>query len=109
MGKVITRANKGVDMNNLATRLPNIVFKNDSCPFSLGGYNVIGNGWRWSIPLKFRFHVSNNLLEHLSNIASKKWGLLIGQIKRGDCILTMSDSMVSTSWNQTIWKEKKKS
>lgn len=37
MDRIITRANKGVDMNNLANRLPDIVFKNDACPFGLGG------------------------------------------------------------------------
>ena len=29
MDRVIKQANKGVDMNNLANRLPNIVLKND--------------------------------------------------------------------------------
>jgi hypothetical protein len=32
---VITQANKGVDMNNLAHQLPSVTFKNDSCPFGL--------------------------------------------------------------------------
>ena len=98
MDSVIKRANKGVDMNNLAYRMPDHVFKNDSCPFGLGGYNVQGDGWRWIIPPELRFRAANNLLEHLANITSKKWGLFIGVIKRGDCVLTMSDSMVSTSW-----------
>ena len=98
MDSVIKRANKGVDMNNLAHRMPDHVFKNDSCPFGLGGFDVQGNGWRWIIPPDLRFRASNNLLEHLANIASKKWGLHTGVIKKGDCVLTMSDSMVSTSW-----------
>jgi hypothetical protein len=74
------------------------VFKNDSCPFGLGGYYIMGNGWRWIIPPELSFRATNNLLEHLANIASKKWGLLCGLISKGDCVLTMSDSMVSTSW-----------
>jgi hypothetical protein len=98
MDRVIKQANKGVDMNNLTNRLPNVVFKNDACPFGIGGYNIMGNSWRWIIPPELRFRATNNLLEHLTNIASKKWGLLIGRIKKGDCVLTMSDSMVSTSW-----------
>jgi hypothetical protein len=98
MDSLIKRANKGVDMNNLAYRMPNHVFKNDSCPFGLGGYNVQGNGWRWIIPPELRFRATNNLLKHLANIASKKWGLFIGLIKKRDCVLTMSDSTVSTSW-----------
>jgi hypothetical protein len=98
MDTVIKHANKGVDMNNLAYRMPDHVFKNDSCPFGLGGYNVQGDGWRWIIPPHLRFRATNNLLEHLANIASKKWGLSCGLIKKGNCVLTMSDSMISTSW-----------
>jgi hypothetical protein len=33
MDSVIRQAKKGVDMNNLAYRMPDHVFKNDSCPF----------------------------------------------------------------------------
>ena len=98
MDKIIMRAKNGIDMNNLAYRLPNIVFRNDSCPFGLGGYNVRAAGWRWIIPPDLRFRATNNLLEHLANIVSIKLGLLDGSISKGDCVLSMSDSIVSTSW-----------
>ena len=98
MDRVIVRARKGIDMNNLAHRMPDFIFRNDSCPFGLGGYDVRAQGWRWIIPAELRFRATNNLLEHLANIVSIKWGLHNGSIKKGDCILSMSDSMVSTSW-----------
>ena len=98
MKRVIERANKGVDMNNLAHRLPDHIHRNDSCPFGMGGYAVGGNGWRWIIPPELRFRATNNLLEHLANIATIKIRLLNGEIVKGDCVLSMSDSMVSTSW-----------
>jgi hypothetical protein len=50
MSRIIKRAHQGVDMNNLAHRFPNVVLKNDSCPFGLGGFNIVGDGWRWIIP-----------------------------------------------------------
>eukprot|EP00956_Cyclotella_meneghiniana_P034348 scaffold103894_cov40-Cyclotella_meneghiniana.AAC.3 len=98
MQKVIVRAQNGIDMNNLAYRMPNIVYRNDSCPFGLGGYDVRASGWRWIIPPELRFRATNNLLEHLANIVSIKLGLLDGSIKKGDCVLSMSDSIVSCSW-----------
>jgi hypothetical protein len=64
----------------------------------VGGYNVMGNGWRWYLPPELHFRATNNLLEHMANIASKLWGLVTDQIKKGDCVLTESDSMVSCSW-----------
>ena len=72
MDNVITQANKGVDMNNLARRLLTVTFKNNSCPFGHGGYSVVGNRWRWRIPPDLRFRATNNLLKHLANLASKK-------------------------------------
>ena len=98
MKRVIERARNGVDMNNLAHRYPDHLYRNDSCPFGMGGYGVDGKAWRWIIPKELRFRASNNLLEHLANIVSVKLGLIDGDIKKGDCVLTMSDSMVSTSW-----------
>ena len=98
MQKVIVRAQNGIDMNNLAYRMPNIVYRNDSCPFGLGGYDVRASGWRWIIPPELRFRATNNLLEHLANIVSIKLGLIDGSIKKGDCVLSMSDSIVSCSW-----------
>jgi hypothetical protein len=48
MSRIIKHAHQGVDvdMNNLAHRFPNVVLKNDSCPFGLGGFNIVGDGWR---------------------------------------------------------------
>jgi hypothetical protein len=98
MSRIIKRAHQGVDMNNLAHSFPNVVLKNDSCPFGLGGFNIVGDGWRWIIPPELRFRAPNNLLEHLANIVSIKLELLNGNIKKGDCVLTMTDSIVSTAW-----------
>ena len=98
MRRVIERANKGVDMNILAHRMPDHVHRNDSCPFRMGGYAINGKAWRWIIPADLRFRATNNLLEHLANITTIKIRLLSGEIKKGDCVLSMSDSMVSTSW-----------
>jgi hypothetical protein len=50
------------------------------------------------IPPELRFRAPNNLLEHLANIVSIKLELLNGNIKKGDCVLTMTDSIVSTAW-----------
>ena len=98
MRRIIAKAKEGVDMNNLAHRSPDHVFRNDSCPFGMGGYSLKGKAWRWYIPENLRFRASNNLLEHLANIVSVKLGLIEKDIKKGDCVLTMSDSLVSTSW-----------
>ena len=85
-------------MNTMAYRLPDRVYRNDSCPRGLGGYSDEGYAWRWEIPEELRFRASNNLLEHLANIITPWIDILAGRLTSGMCKLSMSDSTTSVGW-----------
>ena len=80
MKRVIQMAEKGIDMNTIAYRLPDRVYRNDSCPYGLGGYSDEGYAWRWEIPEELRFRASNNLLQHLANIVSPWVDIIAGRL-----------------------------
>jgi hypothetical protein len=96
--KFIEWAREGVDINILTHRLPTWVHRGDSCPISLGGYNHWGHAWRWPIPPDLQNRASNNLLEHLASIVGVWVDILAGRLKKGDCVLSMTDSTTSAGW-----------
>jgi hypothetical protein len=63
---VIELANQGINMNLIAYLLPDRVYRSDSCPYGLGGYNDLGIAWRWYIPNNLLFRATNNFLEHIA-------------------------------------------
>ena len=46
----LEKAKDGIDMNLLVFRKPTKVYRSDSCPADMGGYNSDGFAWRWYIP-----------------------------------------------------------
>ena len=94
----LEKAHRGIDMNIVAYLLPTICYRSDSCPQGLGGYSHEGWAWRWYLPAELRFRASNNLLEHLAAIITPWIDLIQGRLKKGDCILSMTDSTTSEGW-----------
>ncbi len=94
----IKKANKGINMNQIAYRKPNIVYRSDSCPGGLGGYSHEGFAWRFAIPASLQFRASNNLLEHLAAVITPWIDTISGRLKEGDCALSMTDSTTSEGW-----------
>jgi hypothetical protein len=98
--RVIELANQGINMNLIAYLLPDRVYRSDSCPYGLGGYNDLGVAWRWYIPEHLLFRATNNLLEHIATIIGPWLDIIQGRLKRGDCKLSISDSTTSCGWRK---------
>ena len=61
-------AHQGVSFNTITYHQPTHLYRSDSCPHGLGGYNHNGYSWGWKVPDDLLFRASNNLLEHLASI-----------------------------------------
>ena len=96
--KFLEKAHEGISMNLLAYRLPDRVYRSDSCPAGLGGYSDQGFAWHYYLPPDLLFRASNNLLEHIASIITVWIDVLAGRLHKDDCILSMTDSSTSEGW-----------
>ncbi len=96
----LTKAHNGIDMNLLAFCAPDRVYHSDSCPAGLGEHSNQGHAWRFQISANLQFRATNNLLEYLAAIITPWINLLNGQLKSGDCALSMTDSTTAEGWMQ---------
>ena len=94
----LTKAHKGISLNQTVYRRPTHVYRSDSCPAGLGGYSHEGYAWRFYIPHNLQGRASNNLLEHIASIITVWVDLLAGRLMPGDCSLSMTDSTTSEGW-----------
>ena len=93
-------------MNIISYRRPTHIYRSDSCPYGLGGYSNEGFAWRFELPTHLRFRASNNVLEYIASIISPWIDIIEGRLKRGDCVLSMTDSTTSAGWlHKTNFKE----
>jgi hypothetical protein len=72
MRSFLDRAYRGIDMNLITYRQPTHVYRSDSCPAGIGGYNHQGFAWCYYFPEDLLFRASNNLLEHHGWISSRE-------------------------------------
>jgi hypothetical protein len=98
MLRFLKMANNGISLNSIAFRQPTHIYRSDSCPAGLGGYNHEGFAWRWHLLADLEFRASNNLLEHLAAIISPWIDILAGRLKSQDCVLLMADSTTAEGW-----------
>ena len=77
----LEEASKGIDLNQIAFRMPDFVYRSDSCSKGLGGYSHLGKAWRFYIPKCLQFRASNNLLEHIASIITPWIDILNGSVK----------------------------
>jgi len=94
----LQRALHGISFNLVAYRLPTHLYRSDSCPAGLGGYSHKGKAWRFYIPKNLQFRATNNLLEHIASIITPWIDIISGELKAGDCALSMTDSSTSEGW-----------
>ena len=64
----IDKANKGVSMNLLTFRQPDVVYICDAAEYGLGGFASHGRAWTYEIPPELRDRAHINLLEYLAQI-----------------------------------------
>ena len=56
----LEKAKEGIDLNMLAYRRPNRIYRSDACPAGMGGYSDEGHTWRFYIPIELQDRASNN-------------------------------------------------
>ena len=96
----LKKARDGVDLNQIAFRMPTNAYRSDSCPMGLGGYNHSGFAWRYYLPRELQFRASNNLLEHIASVISVWIDIIHGRLAPGSCVLSMTDSSTSEGWSK---------
>jgi hypothetical protein len=74
------------------------IYRSDLCPFGLGGYSHKGFAWRFKIPEDLQFRAATNLLEFMASIIMPWVDIIAQHHKKGDCILSMTNSTTSTGW-----------
>ncbi len=85
-------------MNLLAFCAPDRICYLDSCPTGLGCYSNQVFAWRYCIPNKLLFWAMNNLLKYLAAIITPWIDLINGQLHKGDCAFSMTDSLTAKGW-----------
>ncbi len=85
-------------MNQIVYQKPTHVYLADSYPAGLGGYSHKGFAWRYYLSPELQGHTSNNLLEHMASVVSPWIDIISGQLKDGNCSLSITDSTTSEGW-----------
>jgi hypothetical protein len=97
--EILDYAAKGVDMNSLTVREPDVISITDACEFQLGGYSLsTGRAWRWRIPPELVYRKSINFLEFLASAVGLLLAVHDGEASSGDCVLCVTDNTSSAGW-----------
>ena len=97
---ILTRANRGISMNLIATREPDRICWSDACPWGVGGYSLSGRAWRIQIPQSsvVRGHQGvNNLLEFMGMVVNV-WLECLDRTSTQPCILAIGDNTSAIGW-----------
>jgi hypothetical protein len=95
---MLGKCNQGINLNLIAFQRPTHVYRSDSCPAGLGGYSHERFAWHFYLPDNLQFRASNNLHEHLAAIITLWTNIIAGQLTKGDCALSMTNSTTSEGW-----------
>ena len=96
--KFFQTAHKGVSMNLLTFRKPDVVHIGDASEHGLGAFASHGRAWRYIIPIHLRGRAHINLLEFLTQVVSVWIDVLEETSSKEDCILCMGDSTSAMGW-----------
>ena len=99
--QILSLTHKGVSINVLTTRRPDIIGWSDACPFGLGGYNTTGRAWRWLInPNSPLFGISrmNNALEYIAMTVNAIVSCRDVDHLSSPCVLALGDSTSAIGW-----------
>ena len=106
----LARANKGVSMNSVVFRKPDIVHIGDASEHGLGAFASHGRAWRFVIPENLRGRAHINLLEFLTQVVSIWIDIIERKTSSQDCILCMGDSTTAMGWlRRSNFREKDES
>ena len=97
---LLVHASRGLSMNLLVTRQPNMICWSDACPLGIGGYNLRGRAWRIRIPKSspVQGHSGvNNLLEFMGMVVNV-WISCLEPESDQACILAIGDNTSAIGW-----------
>ena len=81
-------------LNLISYRRPSYICWLDACPQGLGGYDYMGNAWRFHIPEVTRQKVlyQNNSLEFTASVIAVWIAITNNYIQKETCILALGDN-----------------
>jgi hypothetical protein len=95
---ILEWANKGISLNLLTFRLPQVGYYVDAAEHGLGGWNSWGAYWFIELPDELLGRAHINLLEFLAALIGPWIDMLNGHLQKEDCFLVMGDSTTATGW-----------
>ena len=96
--KFIDKAYRGISMNLVVFRKPDVIYIGDASEHGLGAYASHGEAWRYLIPENLRGRAHINLLEFLIHVVSIWIDILKKKVSKEDCLLSMGDSTTAMGW-----------
>ena len=96
---LLSIATRGVSINLLTYRQPDLLCWSDASLTGMGGYTSTGLAWRWEIPLALRGRLTLNSLEYAASIVTIQ--LSLNQLRDSvmfPCILSILDSTSAIGW-----------
>ena len=96
--KLISNANKGINLNLCTFRCPTIVYQADVCPQGIGGFFHRGRAWRYKIPVHLQFRATLNFLEFIASTVGVWIDIIEDNTQPLDCELSMTDSSTTDGW-----------
>ena len=101
--QLLSITHRGVSINLLTTRRPDIIGWSDACPFGMGGYNTSGRAWRLLIdpqsPVYGESRV-NNALEYIAMTVNAIVACrdVSDNPQAAPCILALGDNTSAIGW-----------
>jgi hypothetical protein len=99
--QLLTITHRGVSINLLTTRQPDIIGWSDACPFGMGGYNTSGRAWRLLIDTNspiFGESRVNNMLEYIAMTVNVIVACRDSQDITHPCVLALGDNTSAIGW-----------
>jgi len=92
----LQQAGKGISINNVVFRRPDIIVWSDASELGIGGYSNSGIGWRFKLPPHLVGVFTLNLLEFIAAVITIE--LVLDHAPPGTCILGLADSTCTVGW-----------
>ena len=100
--KLLTITHRGVSINLLTTRQPDIIGWSDACPFGMGGYNTSGRAWRLMIDPNSAVYGESRVNNALEYIAMTVNAIIscrdVHHQYSSPCVLALGDNTSAIGW-----------
>lgn len=94
----LNKAHRGISINLLTYRKPDVTCWSDASFTGMGGYNSLGHAWWFELPLECRGRFTLYCLEYVSSIITISLYLMSSPSTEFPCILSLLDSTSAIGW-----------